>query len=171
MAGSLECWACCGAIRVRGRGAVWDAGCDAYVGSGRADATRAAAGAGNQVLCYFARNETRGDGCAVVVQDRNQVRGVDSELVDQQRAHLSVPVLFDYEHVFVAANELVDGIGEGKRAHAQAVSADSAAAQGLEGLIHGGRGGAEINHAYLGRRITPALDGLRKEVLGGFQLA
>ena len=43
------------------------------------------------------RDEARGDRRAVVVQHRAQPRRVDLELVDQQRAHLRVAVLFDDE--------------------------------------------------------------------------
>src|SRR5690348_1734591 len=73
------------------------------------------------VLADRACDEARGDRRAVVVQDRDQPRGIHVELLDQQRAQLRVAVLFDYEYRLVRRNELADGVGERVSAHAQHV--------------------------------------------------
>ena len=41
-------------------------------------------------------DESRGDRRAVIVQDRNEPHGIDTILIDDQRAQLSVAILLHY---------------------------------------------------------------------------
>ena len=55
------------------------------------------------------------------MQHRHQLRRIDAEFVDQQRAQLRVAVLLDDEHALVRGDEFPHAVGERERAHAQRV--------------------------------------------------
>jgi hypothetical protein len=82
------------------------------------------------------RDEARGDRRAVVVQDRHQLRRIDAEFVDQQRAHLRVAVLLDDEDVSCAAMKSLDRSLEREGAHAQRIDVDAARSSTSQRLVH-----------------------------------
>ncbi|MFN9941064.1 MAG: hypothetical protein ACK56I_16460, partial [bacterium] len=99
-----------------------------------------------------------GDGCPVVVQDLHQASRIDGKLVDEQRVHLRIAVLLDHEHRVVRIDELPDAIGKREGAQAQAVERHASGVELLEGFVHCGCGGAEIQDPEGGRRARSPLD-------------
>ena len=105
------------------------------------------------------------------MQQGNETRRVEGAFIDQKFHHLRVAVLLHHKNAVVGVNELRHLVGKGKGADAHDVEVDAIPLQLGHRLVHGRRGGAEIEHAIrrLLFRVAPLR--LRQDGLRRLQLA
>ncbi len=128
-----------------------------------ADGSHAAGDHAGDVACRDRR--------AVIVQQRDEARGIDPAFGDEQLLQLRVAVLLDHEHLIMRLDELRHLVGKGEGAHAQRVQMQSVFVQRLQRFVHRHAGGAEIDRAPARRRLGGAQDRARHQRLGGLELA
>src|SRR2546428_4278417 len=98
------------------------------------DALRGGELAGLELREHALDDERGGDRQPAVVQERPQLRFLDSGLEAEEGAQLRVAVLLDDEQQLVSREEALDVLAEGERAHPHVVDPDAAALQDVDRL-------------------------------------
>src|SRR3569833_3220984 len=89
-------------------------------------------------LCEHTLDNERGrNGHAVVMQQRTQLRLLDSRFERQQRTELGISILLDHEQQLVRGKETLDVLTEGEGAHAHVVDVHVVRLQDIHGLVYG----------------------------------
>ena len=124
-----------------------------------------------QYLADVAGNKAGRDGRAVVMQHFDHLGRVNRELIDQQRVHLGVAVLFHHKDGAVLIQKVFDRGRERERPQPHGVDGNAFSRQLVQCLLHGRAGGAKVQHPDQRRQGRWAQHGLWHQVCRSGKLA